>query len=399
MSAERGIEPVSEGQRLRIGVLGDFDGVHTRSWLRWPVARGHDVHAVSFYRPREPLEGVTLHVLREAAPGEPPVRRRAGSGSRASSLLPRSIARVAHGARYRASGLRGVLRSIAPDIFHAHFVVEHGFYGALASVHPLVVTAWGSDVLVEPRRDPLSKLIARWTLGRADLVTSNSGYMAERIVALGVRASKVEVVTLGADRYDLERHADSVNLRPHDASRPETIISTRAHEPLYNVGEILDAYGEVARRRPGTRLVVANDGADSRALQSIAASSPGRVEFVGVLDRTAFRDALAGAEVFVSVPSSDATSVALLQAMAAGAFPVVSDLPAVREWIEDGVNGIVVPLHRPDALATAIRRALDDHDLRRRAAAVNRAVVEERGLTETHMARLEELYLRLAGRQ
>ena len=70
----------------------------------------------------------------------------------------------ADGARYRASGLRGVLRSIAPDIFHAHFVVEHGFYGALASVHPFVVSAWGSDVLVEPQRDPLSKLIARWTL-------------------------------------------------------------------------------------------------------------------------------------------------------------------------------------------------------------------------------------------
>ena len=43
------IEPVAPGERLRIAVLGDFDGVHTRSWLRWFIARGHDVHAISFY--------------------------------------------------------------------------------------------------------------------------------------------------------------------------------------------------------------------------------------------------------------------------------------------------------------------------------------------------------------
>ena len=124
----------------------------------------------------------------------------------------------------------------------------------------------------------------------------------------------------------------------------------------------------------------------------------GDVEFLGFLDRARFRDALAEADVFVSVPSSDATSVALLQAMAAGCFPIVSDLPSQREWIEDGVNGFLAPLHRPDVLADLITRALDDAGLRRRAAERNRAIVEERGLNEVQMAKMERLYLRLAGR-
>jgi glycosyltransferase involved in cell wall biosynthesis len=119
---------------------------------------------------------------------------------------------------------------------------------------------------------------------------------------------------------------------------------------------------------------------------------------MGVLDRPAFRDALADAEVFVSVPSSDATSVALLQAMAAGAFPIVSDLPSQRELITHGVNGFLAPLHDPASLAALIVRALGDATLRRTAAEINRRIVEDSGLNDTQMAKMEAQYYRLAGR-
>lgn len=104
------------------------------------------------------------------------------------------------------------------------------------------------------------------------------------------------------------------------------------------------------------------------------------------------------AEIFVSIPSSDGTSVALLQAMAAGCFPIVSDLPTQQEWIDDATNGFRVPLHRPDLLADRLRQALDDDALRRSAAERNAAIVRERGLNEHEMAKMEEHYLRLARR-
>lgn len=391
------VDPIAPERRLRIAVLADFEGVHARAWLRWPVERGHDVHAVSFYPLRAPLDGVTVHVLRQratahgASPAAPPPAPGRG-------LVPAGLLRLAHGARYRFAGLRRVLRDVAPDVVHAHYVVEHGFYGALAGLRPYVVTAWGSDILVEPDRDPVSKLIARWTLRRADLVTSNNRYMAERIVALGVPADKVRVITLGADREFLERHDESVNVRGRSSGAP-CVLSTRAHEPLYNVADIIDAFGQVAHDRPGVRLAVAHGGSLTESLRSRAAETGGRIEFLGTLDRAAFRDALADAEVFVSVPSSDGTSVALLQAMAAGCFPIVSDLPTQRELVEDGVTGFRVPVHDTAALAAAIGRALDGSGLRRRAADHNRRLVEERGLNEKEMARMEELYLALCRRR
>jgi glycosyltransferase involved in cell wall biosynthesis len=239
-------------------------------------------------------------------------------------------------------------------------------------------------------------MIAKWTLRRADLVTSNNAHMAEQIVALGAAPERVEVVTLGADRYDLALSAQSVNVREVGPSRAPVVISTRAHEPLYNIGEIIDAYGVAAHRHPDARLVVAHRGSMTEALRQRASGVPGRIEFVGFLDRARFRDALADAEVFVSVPSSDATSVALLQAMAAGCLPIVTDLPSQRELIDDGVNGFRVPPHRPDLLAERISQVLDDPGLRERAAEINRAIVEERGLNEVQMAKMESRYTQLA---
>jgi glycosyltransferase involved in cell wall biosynthesis len=104
------------------------------------------------------------------------------------------------------------------------------------------------------------------------------------------------------------------------------------------------------------------------------------------------------AEVFVSVPSSDATSVALLQAMAVGCFPIVSDLPSQQELVERGTQGLRVPARDEGALADAIVQALDDNELRRAVLERNRAFVEEYGVLEPNMAKMEAWYYRLAGR-
>ena len=317
------VEPVAPEQRLRIAVLGDFDGVHTRSWLRWFVERGHDVHAISYYPPAAPLEGVTLHVLRPQTTGDrrPTTSRRPTTDDRRPTTVLGGFLRLVHGVRYQVAGLRRVLREVRPDVFHAHFPRRARILRRARRLPPVRRDSVGSDVLVEPGRDVVSKLIAKWTLRRADLVTSNNAYMAERIVALGAPRSKVEVVTLGADRYFLEHAGASVNVRPADPARAPVVLSTRAHEPLYNIGEIVDAYEQVVRARPGVRLAVAHGGSRTAELSRRAAASAGRIEFLGFVEREAFRDAMTEADVFVSVPSSDGTSVALLQAMAAGCFP------------------------------------------------------------------------------
>ena len=303
-----------------------------------------------------------------------------------------------HAWRYRRAGLRPLLDSIAPDLFHAHYVVEHGFYGAFAGYHPYVVSAWGSDLLVEPRT-PLGRAIARYTLNRADLVTANDASLARRAVELGTPEERVHVVRLGIDDVFLSEPRRFGNL----ASRPEappTVLSDRSLERLYNIDVVLRAFATLRDRLPTARLVVANDGSERSRLESRSRDLGlgDSVRFTGKLDPAEVRRELEAAQVYVSVPNSDSFPLSTLEAMATGCFPVVSDLPSQAGLIEDEVNGLVVPVRDAGRLAAAMHRALTDADLRQRAVAKNWELAEAEGRRETNMLSLERLYYRLAGR-
>jgi hypothetical protein len=158
--------------------------------------------------------------------------------------------RLSNALRYQRRGLGRAIDSVEPDVVHAHYVVEHGFYAALTGRRPLVVTAWGSDVLLAPRRSPPARAIVRYTVRRADLVTSNNEHMARRLVELGTPAERVALVVLGAESFFLETPEASVNLRPTSETLP-TVISLRSLDSrLYNVDVILRAI-LVRRRVPG----------------------------------------------------------------------------------------------------------------------------------------------------
>jgi glycosyltransferase involved in cell wall biosynthesis len=380
---------MTDGTGMRVALIGDVDGIHTRSWINAIAAAGHLVQPIAFYPPASPLPDIATTPLRPRPVTRAPRHEARG---RTAGRMPRGLLRLAHAVRYRRAGLRRAVDATRPDIVHAHYVVEHGFYAAFSGLRPLVVTAWGSDILLEPARDPISGLIARWTLRRADAVTSNNAYMAEEAKRLGADTARLYVVTLGADRLFLDAGASSVNLEETARTAPPTILSTRAHEPLYNIGDVIDAYGLVRGHSPEATLVIAHGGSMTDRLQARAAEVGGDIRFVGFVAPAELAELMTRAAVFVSVPTSDGTSVALLQAMAAGAFPVVSDLPSQRELVDGVANGFRVPLHQPARLAEAVERALRDPALRRAAALRNRAYVAAHGLNDVEMQKLAGVY-------
>jgi len=393
------VEEAPDGRRpLRIAVLGDLNGLHTRRWLAFFTGRGHEVHAISFYPPASPPDGVKVHALRDrAAPG--PASENAGRpASTLRQRLPPTAERLIQYVRYARAGLRRVVREISPDVFQAHFAAEHGFYGTAAGFHPYVVSCWGSDIFRVPAT-PAGRLIVRRALRAADVVTVNDPEMASRSAALGARRERLVIARLGIDPAFLEP-LTSVN--EGDSSEHLIVLSDRALEPLYNIEAVIRGFALVADSLPSARLVVANDGSDRGRLEALVRELrfEGRVEFTGYLDAARLRGVLAQAAVYVSVPDSDSLSVSTMEAMAAGAFPIVSDLPSQDGWIEDGRTGLRVPAGDWFALSVALRRALSDPELRRQAVAPNRAKVEAEGNREWNLGVVEErMYALVAGRK
>ena len=85
--------------------------------------------------------------------------------------------------------------------------------------------------------------------------------------------------------------------------------------------------------------------------------------------------------------------------MACGAFPIVSDLPALREWITDGENGLIVNSVEPEQIANAILYALSNTALTHGASQTNREIIEQHFSHSFWLQRLDELYkLAVAGK-
>jgi glycosyltransferase involved in cell wall biosynthesis len=115
-----------------------------------------------------------------------------------------------------------------------------------------------------------------------------------------------------------------------------------------------------------------------------------------MLDAPALARSYHRAAVFASVPESDGTSVSLLEAMAAGCVPVLSDLPANREWVTDGRNGFLVD--DLVALDTALVRAIDESESgawARGGQPFNAALIRDKALFANNIQQFLALYDRL----
>jgi glycosyltransferase involved in cell wall biosynthesis len=189
------------------------------------------------------------------------------------------------------------------------------------------------------------------------------------------------------------------------AQKSPLVLSIRGLRPIYNPLVIAQAIPAVLARRPDTRFVIRTYSADAKllaAFQNIVAQggAAGAVDYVGDLpDDNAIADLYRQAAVVVSVPSSDGTPQSVLEAMACGAAPVVSDLPSLRDWVRREREGLVVPVGDAAALAGAILRLLDDEALSASIRAAGVRLVQERADSRLWMQRYEQIYQQLAAGQ
>jgi glycosyltransferase involved in cell wall biosynthesis len=147
------------------------------------------------------------------------------------------------------------------------------------------------------------------------------------------------------------------------------------------------------------RIVIAGDGSEMEELASLARdlNVEDHVEFRGSARHDEVPELLRSSKVYVSSALSDGTSNSLLEAMACGVFPVVSNIEANRPWIDDGENGMLVPVDDPRKLSDAVVEALRNDGLRKSAMDINVAMVKKKGNWRDNMKEWEAIYSRLAG--
>lgn len=291
------------------------------------------------------------------------------------------------------SRLRGWMKAIRPNLIHVHQANSVAWHTSRASRGlgiPLVLTAWGSDILLLPQSNALLGRMVRTNLQTADMITSDSLYMAARIRELAGDGVKIELLNYGMD---------ALPMVPDMAAKQKRVLSCRLHKPLYRIDAIVRAWAAIEQggRFPDWRLTVAASGDQTPELKRLAEElGLSRIEFAGFVPGHELAELYRTSRVFVSVPRSDATSISLLEAMGHGCLPVLSNLPANGEWIIDGLNGrIAEDISRlSESLEAAIVEASDDQRLSF-ISGINRQLVAQKALHVDNMRRFAELYTRV----
>ena len=358
---------------MRICFMAHAASEHTQRFVSYFVERGHTCDLISFTPGRVP--GAAVHCL-------PSFRRVSPEGGNWQHLL--QLPRVAR-----------LLRAIQPDLVNAHFATSYGLLAGLAhrGRAPIILRAGGSDVLTLPYRHLGYYLAARYALRRAASVICPAGHMAEHVRGWVGDDRPILVCQYGID-------TDVFHPPRRRRATPAACLCNRAWVANSNIDTIFSAMGRLKQIGSDARLTLLGGGPLAgevdRHIHSLCLSD--RVLCVGRVSHAAMPGHLHRHSIWISVTSSDGLPMSLIEAMACGLFPVVSDIPAYREHIKDGVNGFLVEPHDDAVLAERILAAIVDRKLRRRAAAMNWAMVQDRLDFRQNMRRIESHFVEMVRR-
>lgn len=233
-----------------------------------------------------------------------------------------------------------VINEIRPAFINAHYLTSYGTVACIASRFAdfqgqLIMSTYGSDILITPAKNAAYFLLTRWLLKKADIVTSDSFYMTEKIKAI---YNDTNVITFP---FGVESLPDL----GMDNKKDELLFfSNRALTTNYNIDKVIRCFAALWKYDNRRRLIIANDGPEKECLLNLANSleMSENIKFVGFLSPEEQSEYYRICRYYFSLPSSDSTSVSLLEAMSFGCVPLVSNIPANREWIVRGYNGIVL---------------------------------------------------------
>jgi L-malate glycosyltransferase len=358
---------------VRILVLAHAPSVHTVLWARALSARGHQIRLLS------------------AEPGPPP-----GPFPVRVVGWPLPIRALRYASARGA--VRDELRLYRPDVTVAHFLPNYGFLAALAGARPWMLVCWGSDLLVNARRTPLHRARARWTLRSADLIHVDAEVLARAAMALGASSDRIWTRAWGTDVAALApaepwpaRRARSEALR---------ILWTRQLEDVYEPETFVRALGSLARRGIAFEATLAGSGPLRSGLDRLARREgiADRLSWTGWVDRSRLVALYRSHHAYVSLSRSDSTSQSLLEAMAAGLVPVVTDIDGNLEWVRHRREGLLVPVGDEEAVAGALAEVARDPEAAERMAASAHAVARERANLADTVDGIERRLEALAGR-
>lgn len=366
---------------MRICYVGAYSNIHTRRWTGFFAQQGHEVHVISTTPVQQSDNpNIQIHYLET---------HRTGSYLKDLWLGSLSVFQ-------RVSKLRELISRIAPDVVHVHYINDAAFFSLMTGFRPVILTAWGSDILVSPEKSWVRKQVVQYMLRKGDLITCDADHMRRKLIQLGADPEAVKIIFFGTDveRFQPKRRDDALRARLNPAGGP-IIVSIRNLEPVYDIASVIRAVPMIRERFTNAIVLIGGSGSLQAELRELASSLgvEKNIRFLGSLSQDELPAYLASSDVYISTALSDGgIAASTAEAMASGLPVVITDIGDNSQWVQNGINGFLVPPKDPASVAKRTVRLLEADDIRLRMGERGRQEIIERNNLYTEMKKMEGLY-------
>jgi L-malate glycosyltransferase len=330
---------------VRILFVSSAASTHTYRWVSALVAKGIHVRLVSAEKPLFDFPCEVSHL-----------ESGAGVLGKVTSLAK------------SARRIREIFHDENFQILHCHYAGRYGAWGALSGVHPFVLSVWGSDILLTPKKTPIHKALVGWMLRRADFRQSTSRNMANTAKSL-----------YGLDDFTIVPFGiDTSVFKPSEIERsgPLRLIAIKSLSANYQLDMLVRAVEMVSVNikeinldigYPGVTCTIYGEGPERKRLLELIKLL--RVEkVVTLMGRAPHEDIpkiLSSHDVAVYPSYSESFGVSALEALACGLHVVLSDASGhveVTEGLAEGTRSLakarILPRNTVEELRTMIAELL-----------------------------------------
>jgi glycosyltransferase involved in cell wall biosynthesis len=262
---------------------------------------------------------------------------------------------------YGEADFSAAIADFQPDLIHAHYSTQPAECARTLSIGfgiPFTFTAHGSDIYRKAPPDFAVRAAAASAL--VTVSEANAGYIAAQF---GVPREHIFVIPCGVDTAIFR----PLEPAPTDVMQLPFIVCVARHEPVKNLGLLLEACGNLRDRGVHFRCVMIGDGATHDELSRIRArlNLESALKMIGAAERATVLASLQRASVAVLSSHNEGMPVSLMEAGACGVPVVATRVGGIPELIEDGVTGILTASGDAAAFADALGRLVEDPLLRK----------------------------------
>jgi len=339
---------MSKKKKLKLCFTGDASSVHVQKSINFFVDRGHEVHVVDD-NPYN-YKNLKMHLLKNR------------TGIKLVDYMIRLIR------------TRQIIRKLKPDLVYSQQVTYHGFLGALSGVHPFMITPWGADILYDPERSIINRMIMRFVFNKAEVIHYIDQSLMDRVSEVyGDTKKKAFLLNEGVNTKIFRK------IGQNKKSDKISILCLRSLAPSYNsvlfigaLNILINEYGY-----SNVKGIICNNleyGGNAEYKKEIDTLiekynlKKNMGFFKWVKDPTYAQKLMNNVDIYVDTivrsRNGQGTGKTVLEAMSMGLAVVMPDNPSIEIYVSHLNNGVIYKKNDARALANALKMLIDNEKLR-----------------------------------